>query len=225
MRLWLAVTLLFLSVAPARPDTVLTCAGGDITVTAPTADSAQHVCDVARIARPQLQACHLPQTAPLRITVTDTLPPQHDRCLGLYDCREDVIGVLDTDALRQRVPPSSAFARLPPDILHDSLIVHEMTHALIFQKLGQDSGGLAANEYMAYAMQVEFLPEAMRQRFLATRSHTQPVTDDSINDLILKMAPDFFAIFAWQHFRQPDHGCALFDRLLTGSDPFQKPEP
>lgn len=212
---WLTAVLL---AAPAMPEP-LACpvAGPPITVTAIKAERAVHLCHVARAARDRLAACHLPQTAPIDIRIVTELPARHEKCMGLYNCDTKVIEILDLAGLRARVAPSSAFARIPPDALQDSLVAHEMAHALIDQRLGSNSGPLVLNEYIAYAMQLDAMATPVRRALLATRDIKPPVPPDALNEMILLMAPDVFAIFAWHHFREAGHGCALIGQLLNGA--------
>jgi hypothetical protein len=206
----------------------LLCPGPEpaITVTAHTAGRAAHLCRVAQAARDRLAACHLPQSAPLDIRIVPALPEQHELCIGLYNCDTKVIEILDLAGLRQRVAPTSAFARLPPDALQDSLIAHEMTHALIHQRLGSNSGRLVLNEYIAYAMQLDLMSEPARAALLSSREIRAPIPPDALNEMILMMAPDVFAIFAWHHFQQAGNGCALVGRLLDGArGPFPRAPP
>jgi hypothetical protein len=215
LKTWLTAALL---AGPAISEP-LACPGPGptITVTAGTTDHAVHLCSVARAARSRLAACHMPQTAPIDIRIVTELPAQHAKCMGLYHCDTEIIEILDLAGLRRSVSPSSAFARIPPEALQDSLVAHEMVHALIHQRLGADSGPPVQNEYIAYAMQLDLMSDPARQALLAARDIKAPIPPEGLNEIILLMAPDVFAIFSWHHFRQEGHGCTLIGKLLDGA--------
>ncbi len=209
----LAAALLIAGTAQAQSP--LICPGGD-RVIAPDPGLATRVCDTLTLALPQLAACHLPHDRPLTVEVTDALRGPHPDCMGVYDCQADRIAVLPPATLATLFAPDATYARIDPALLFDSVVVHEATHALIYHRMGPNSGPGAQNEYMAYAMQYAFLPDAARDRLLAGNMTDGAVTLDSMNGVILAMSPPHFAARVWQHFSAPGNGCALFQRLVSG---------
>ncbi|SDI74626.1 DUF6639 family protein [Lutimaribacter saemankumensis] len=212
-RLCLVLLLTLAPQAGQAGDITHICATGD-TVTAPDSALVERACAALATALPRLAQCHLPRPEPLSILVTDAILGDHPDCMGLFDCKANLIQVLPPSALEQIFRADSPYLRISSTLLFESLIVHEVTHALVYQAMGPDSGPRAQNEFMAYAMQYDFLPDAAREKLLEGRANGGTVTLESINGLILAMAPDAFAARVWFYFSRPENGCDLFGKLI-----------
>lgn len=223
-RICLALCLLLAPVPGRAGDITRICATGD-TVTAPDTALAGRTCTVLATALPRLAECHLPRAKPLSVLVTDALLGDHPDCMGVFDCKAEQIEVLPPAALSGLISAGSPYRRISPMLLFESLIVHEATHALIYQVMGPESGPRAQNEFMAYAMQYDFLPDAARARLLEGRENGSAVTLRSLSGSVLAMAPDAFAARAWYYFSIPGNGCELFRRFVSRELRLEGPHP
>lgn len=203
----------------------LACAGSDITVDAgPEADAAALCAEVAAI-RERLAACHLPQTAPLTVVVTDDVPVEHGRCLGVFNCDDSTIEILTPSRMSATIDPEGPYAAVAPEDLFRSILMHELAHAAIYEATLGQPRSYARDEYLAYALQIGSLPAETRAAFLAAAAAETPVDRARINGVILSFAPELFAARAWQYFSSPGRGCdevpdILAGRISFGSAPF-----
>jgi len=199
----------------AQPD-VFKCTAGKVTVTADDEIIAQRVCNVISRARPQLEACHLGQLPTVEIAVVKHMPVLHSNCFGIYDCDNQQIKILEPAYISLAADPNNAFLKLAPDVLFDSVIVHELTHAYTSQSVTKTSLSLSASEYIAYAMQLEFLPPIERQKVLDAHEFLEPVEPEGLNGFILMTAPSVFAAKAWRHFNYAGNGCEFVLDIIDG---------
>lgn len=199
----------------AQPD-VFKCTSEKITVIADEEIIAQRVCSVISRASTQLEACHLGQLPAVEITVVKQMPVLHSNCFGIYDCDNQQIKILDPAYISLDADPDNAFLELAPDMLFDSVIVHELTHAYTSQSASNTSLSLAASEYIAYAMQLEFLPAIERQKVLDAHEFLEPVEPEGLNGFILMTAPSVFAAKAWRHFNYAENGCGFVLDIIDG---------
>lgn len=191
-----------------------TCPGQDITVDASSTALANKVCSVAAKSRALLASCHLRQTEPFLIEVIHRLPPGFEECFGVYHCNNDLVQVLDPDALSDASRRTGTFGSLPADVLFDSLLVHEISHVYAYQSRLGPPQTIAEVEYIAYAMQLESLPAAARDTLLTDYPVVPPVSLMELNDIILSFSPEVFAVKAWTHFRTEGNGCGFIRSIL-----------
>ncbi len=125
-----------------------------------------------------------------------------------------MVQVLDPEALSLAIRQAGNFASMPIDVLFDSLLVHEISHALAYQSSLAPPRTTAEAEYIAYAMQLESLPADVRDDFVASHPVTQPVSLMGLNDIILSFSPEVFAVKAWTHFRTEGNGCEFIRSIL-----------
>ncbi len=192
----------------------LSCQKQNITVTAPDFKLANRVCARAATSLDLLASCNLQQTDPFSIEVTPVLPSEFGECFGVFHCNDDLVQVLAPDALSEAIHRSGNFTNLPLDVLFDSLVTHEISHVLAFQSSSGVPRTSAEAEYIAYAMQMESLPEKDRNAFLQAHPVTQPVSLMGLNDVILSFSPEVFAVRAWTHFRIEGNGCEFIRKIL-----------
>lgn len=217
MKSLLFSALLTAAITPSvgQPD-VFKCTAEKVTVTADDEILAQRVCSVVSRASPQLEACHLGQLPAIEIAVVKHMPILHSNCFGIYDCDNQQIKILEPTYISLAVDPDNAFLELAPDMLFDSVLVHELTHAYTNQSATNTSLSVASSEYIAYAMQLEFLPASERQKILDAHKFFEPVEPEGLNGFILMMAPSFFAAKAWRHFNYSGNGCEFVMDIIDG---------
>lgn len=212
---WLAPVVVFLTLPPVGSFAVtLSCQGLDITVTAPDIGLANRVCSRAAASLELLASCQLKQSDPFSISVSPILPPDFGGCFGVFHCNDDLVEVLTPEALSKAVQTSGNFKHLPVEVLFDSLITHEVSHALAFQStLGAPRTAVEV-EYIAYAMQMQSLPTEDRNAFVEAHPVTEPVSLMGLNNIILSFSPEVFAVKAWTHYREEENGCEFIHRIL-----------
>lgn len=201
---------------PALSDEV-TCADGRAKVWTQHKELAARVCAVASDGIDQLTACNLRQTRPVRISILDRLEAANAECVGRYLCHAGRIEILSPKAMQDAIQPDSAYHDLPGMEVFDSFLVHELAHALIHQTLDGQSGSVAQNEYVAYAMQLASIPPETREALIAPYRKSEGVSLEELNGFILGFAPDRFAARAWLHFSEPQNGCDFVSRILEGT--------
>lgn len=203
---------------PAAADRVLCPDDPRISVEAPASALAARVCAAVARARPPLAACHLTQARPLTVHAVAGLTHPNAACMGIYDCRDDSIAVSSPAALSELVAPGSIWARIAPEALFDSLIVHELAHAFLDQADCKGETCDADHEYIAYALQIDSLSPADRATVLEGHKLRLPIDPIRLNDFTALAAPGQFAQGAWLHFSAPGHGCAFVKKLIEGTD-------
>jgi hypothetical protein len=179
------------------------------------------VCEVVARARPDLAACHLHQSDPLVIRVVARITHPVDSCMAQYDCRARTIAVTSPATLPEVLTADSIWARIAPDALFDSLIVHELAHAFIDQAECRGIACLAEDEYIAYALQIDSLAPADRAAVMAGHRITDAADTGRLNDFIVLAGPNHFAQAAWLHFSLPGNGCAFVQKLIDGEATLQ----
>lgn len=180
------------------------------------------ICAAAERATAQLATCNLEVPTPLVIHVVDTLEPN---CLGLYHCgaqRMDIrprayyTALLESDY-------DGAFAAVSPDAFFESIIRHELAHAAIDEMPCPLERCMVGQEYIAYSMQVRFLPEPDLAAFEAVEAPDGPVSREILNPLILLMAPNVFARRAWQHLTERPDPCGFIGQIARGEVLLDRP--
>jgi hypothetical protein len=198
----------------------LSCPDVQATVTAEDDALARQVCEAAARSIERLTACRLRQTAPVHISVLPKIENSRPECMGRFLCHDGRVELLAPQTIKSALPPESPFAQLDAHAFFDSLVTHEITHALIFQTLGGTAGSVAQNEYIAYAMQLDALPAKDREKLVAPYREEGEVTLTELNGFILSMKPARFAARAWLHFRAPENGCHFLGLILDGEVSF-----
>lgn len=193
------------------------CNGIPVQVSAPTQALVVQTCTAATSALTTLAVCDLTLDRPVTVVVSTDADALPRHCVAQYDCDAHEIVVMAPALLDRALPASSRFARMPIDAYFGSLIAHEMTHAVM---LAPDQGGQLqriAQEYVAYAMQINALSPRDRAAFLAGAPDGAALTLSELHPLIMAMAPDLFAERAALHFAQPGNGCGFVGALQDGT--------
>ena len=105
---------------------------------------------------------------------------------------------------------------MPAELLFESIIVHELTHAYFDQISSGHYLPRIAHEYLAYAVQLDALPKSERMRILDKAGVAMPFAFNDINEALLHTAPLTFAAMAWVHFNSEGGGAALVERIVSG---------
>jgi hypothetical protein len=141
---------------------------------------------------------------------------------GLFDTKQERV-LVTHEANIPTLVKDTPYAELPQRDFYRSLIVHEVVHGVMHQSFKRQPTSHAAYEYPAYAVQIESLPPAVRERFLRSFDPTTMKSDFMFNDSVLFFDPYFFAARAYEHFRASADGCAHLTALLEGDVSFIAP--
>lgn len=216
--------LVALGATAAADPSALLCDTPLLAVAGADAATQRRVCSAAQTALPQLATCGLTLTRPVTIQVHERIDGPSEHCAGLYTCGTDRIEILSPSAAAEIMPAGSIFAELPSDTYYDSLVVHELAHALVDQADCPGPGCDAGREYVAYALQIASLTQEGRDAVEAWRDIPRPVDEARLNDYLLYFKPDVFAAYAWAHFDGSGGGCDFVSRLMTGEISLALPE-
>lgn len=192
------------------------CQSTPITVSAKDLHDARRACDIALATDTRLRALGLEITEPVVIEVTEDLDVGQGVCVGLYSTREKKLQVLPMECLEDQPGRSGAFPAMSADVLFESVIIHELTHAYVDQHSSGHFLPRIAHEYLAYAVQLDALPENERMRILDKAGVAVPFAFDTINEALLNFAPLNFAAKAWVHFDAEGGDAALVERIIRG---------
>jgi hypothetical protein len=116
-------------------------------------------------------------------------------CYGLYHCDEDLIQLFPEEVYETYLAGASEspFGHLEPGVFFNSILHHELAHAALNTMPCPYEGCPAAQEFVAYTMQIWFLSDADRAPFdLRVAEAERPMTRDGINALVLIILSDAF---------------------------------
>lgn len=192
----------------------MACPGGHV-FTEGAGDDADLICTLAARATEQLQDFDLAVPEPVTIAV---IPELQDQCLGVYHCGTGRIEILAPEAylpLRES-GDASAFDAVSNDAFFESVIRHEMAHAALDAMRCPFKACPVGQEYIAYTLQVWFLPEEERIAFEDAKPHDAPITRDMLSEIMLMMAPEVFAHRAWFHLQAREDPHAFIGQIARG---------
>lgn len=181
-----------------------------------------HVCGAAVAAESALAKCRISPRRPYTIRFfSDVRNPQGNCIFGQFRAGEkDVAAIVHLEAsaaLVASIPdgePMSVYRKLPATELHHSLIVHEVSHAIVHQNLAV-APCHAVHEYIAAVAQISALSDESRRVYLEAFAGEDRYTTEMFNDIVLAMNPARYAAAAYRHFHLPENGCAFVRRLLA----------
>ena len=186
---------------------------------------AERICRVAVAAKAYHETCHLKQSRPVTIAVVDELlTGRQSGFISLYRPQKDRIELTHPNDVTHNLSKDSVYRNLQPDHLYDSLIVHEMTHALLAKTYLGLQLGIAGHEYIAYALQLELMPAKTRQILLDAYPPRFELEFGAFDETYLARAPVRFATNAWRHFSMAGHGCTFIQKIIEGDVEFPSNE-
>ncbi|WP_281856215.1 hypothetical protein [Litoreibacter halocynthiae] len=193
----------------------LLCDNPNVSVTFDQRDIAELTCNAVEQAEALFDRCDLPPLRrPLRIDIVDDLKPG---CVALYHCGKDRIEVLEPQKMQARRSPKDAFAFLDITPYFQSVIVHELSHSNFDDAPCPFESCIAADEYIAYSMQIMSLTPEQKTEFVANSDLDRKITRDELSAIILFMAPTLFARKSWAHLSQRDDQCGYLRKILDGT--------
>jgi len=186
-------------------------------------DLAERVCTEAVAAVERLAACHIPQRFAINLQVVDRIVHAEEMCLGLFIPGEKILKITSPNQFSAGIGPDNILSQIPTLELFDSLIVHELTHALVDQQPYHGKQCLENQEYIAYAMQLEAMSSASRKILIDAAGGEIEVTGERLNAFVALAAPVKFAAWSWMHFTAPQNGCDFVGKLVSGETTLKFP--
>jgi hypothetical protein len=215
---WFALLVPYVAYAEM---TEYSCNIDSITVVAEDSRNAELACDTIVSTDLRLRDLGLEIDQTVRVEITPVLDVAQGVCVGLYSTAEKKLQLLPLDCMEEQPGRSKAFPAMEPELLFQSVIVHEMVHAYLDQ---QSSGRFlprVAHEYLAYAIQLDALSDAERDRVLEKADMQEASVElEDINEAILNLMPVRFAAMAWLHFNQEGGDASLVRRIIEGEQLF-----
>jgi hypothetical protein len=137
------------------------------------------------------------------------------RVLGWYDRSRRILRVTSTQADWLREPDRLMFGQPVDADLHISLIVHELTHAVLLDNFRIAAPGRVCGEYMAYVVQLATMEPGSRARALASYVERDFDSLDDITEVAHLMNPHEFGVRAYRHFMRGGQDYIL-EEILAG---------
>ena len=205
---------------PAISDAVTTCTGGSIVISGPAEGDRKLACSGARQAVELLGRCGFSHHRPLRLEIAEQINHPFGRpVLGFFDAVEEKVLVRSSQSVATIVS-NTLFAAVSLREFYASIVAHEVVHGILHQNSERHVLSHTASEYLAYALQVESLPDNARRAFLLSFPNGASANDLLLSDLMLSLDPYLFAARAYEHFSSFKDRCGLMKALLDGEVSF-----
>ena len=211
--LWFA-GLLVAGALAASAETRVECAGTAVSARAPDRETALHACEAATAATRFLSGMGLDVSAPIDLRIVDALPEGAGAgAIGCFLRERRTAGVLIESECRN---PAAVFELPMSKALHQSVIAHEIGHAIAGANFRVARPEPVAQEYIAYLTQLATMPPDLRERALERYPRSSSEGPAYLNGPVYMMDPSLFAAIAWRHHLGPDGGAAFIRRVLEG---------
>lgn len=198
------------------------CGNGAFTIETPSQSLGTQLCGDLLDARDLLLSCGLEQTRPISIKVVGEISHPIGKCLSYFECGFDVISITAPEKFGDILSPYDPYALLPPEVLLESLVTHELAHALVTQSADARDIDIVDQEYIAAALELENMDATWREVLIGAAPVSLPPKPDLIDIMIYGLAPRKFATNAWQHFHLTENGCSLVARIVEGRFSFAR---
>lgn len=194
------------------------CPADAASVTAEQRDHVRPVCHAARRARRMLADCGIRQREPVRVFVVNHLVPEfpeHD--LGFFDSHTDRVVVPTYEKSIDVTEKMDRFGVPMTRRLYRSLLIHEVTHAIVNQNVGTTRLNVAGYEYISYTIQFLSMGHELRGKILEKYPHDSPVKVKELSESYFYLSPPDFAVKSYIHFDMPANACSFVRDLLRGN--------
>lgn len=195
----------------------VTCSVVEISVVDAQPDDAEMVCEIAADVSRFMQryGAHAPPR-PTTVHVVERLSrAPFASTIGTFDAAHNRIEILTYTAARRVMPTRPAFGIPMNRDLYRSFVAHEIAHAVAHPNVVRGQA-VAVHEYVAYTAQLATMSPALRDAVLCnvpTQAFTHP---REIDEVMLALDPNRFAVKSYLHFVRVDEEARSFDQLLTG---------
>lgn len=214
-RLGAVLAVIMTLAAPAAAK--IQCADGMLTIQADDKSLAERVCRVAEDFLDRAGKCGLRLLSPVQISIAEIIDPEQPDCVARFRCISGELLIVPPERLGELDILDAPFAAIPSDALFDSIVAHELTHALLYD-VAPDMRRVR-QEYLAHAFQISMLPETVRTTFMETTRFEGP-RSDLISLTTLRFFPAYFAAASWGYFEETGGYCAAVKDFLMDQTPF-----
>ncbi|MCB1335412.1 MAG: hypothetical protein KDK26_17675 [Roseivivax sp.] len=197
------------------------CDNAIVTAEAESPELATRICAASDAALAHFASCALPEPKPVRILALNAFERE---CVGLFHCGEGLIEVLAPDAMEARRNLFGIFQHVPMERFFESVVLHEMSHAVFDGTPCAFAHCVASTEFFAYTQQIAALSDEDRAPIEAL-AQDMPARKDVLNVFVLYMAPDKFALEAWTYLNAEPDRCTFWQEMLTGEVHFDRALP
>lgn len=194
-----------------------------ISIHAPTADQdeVQEICRAARHATELLNQCEIKSEKPLNIIIQDELiHPSGLPVFAFFHSPRNQIEITDFAAFKKLIKPGSPYYKLPSRELYESLIAHEVTHAITCDLIKGSGCPRVAHEYIAAVIQMSSMSDSARQVLLSAFPRSTPVELEMFNEFSFYSAPQWFVANAFRHYNTLENRCEFLRDILNGEVQF-----
>lgn len=182
---------------------------------------ARRACEAVARTKSMLAACDIHQRTPIVITVVEQANhPQFGDCLGFYDVKSACLHVTAPGRYPELLGEKDARRSLPPEVVFESLIVHEMVHVLVEQNDVSFYVSPAEHEFMASGFEMQSLAPKFREILLEADPVAPGGSMDLVNLGIYILAPRVFANNAWRIQEAQEGVCAIPHAIMEGENVF-----
>ena len=190
--------------------------------------AAKRFCKPASWAIDQMDHCGFAIKKKLTVEVVEDLRhPCGIPVVGMFDSVEFRVQVASPSQCRQLAGQEIALAEVDFHALYESIVVHEVIHAVLWKQLdypqNESLSGIAA-EYVAYAFQLLSLPEADRGNLLEAFPRAPPRDLGPFNSTALLLSPLRFATNAYRHLMSVGDRCEFLRKIISGEVEFDDSE-
>ena len=142
------------------------------------------------------------------------LGPSH---IGLYSAETDQIELLSYAQARRQTTDNPLFGLPMTPALYESVVVHEVSHAIVEQNLSTRLTSRVVHEYIAYAAQLSSMAPDLRREIL--RRYGQPAFADvdEMSWVYYELDPSGFGVKVYRHFLALRDPAAFLQDLLSGA--------
>lgn len=210
-----AALFLFIQTASVPHADDARCEHLSITLSGGSTDEIEIACSAGAKVADILKQCGIAVGNPFHIKFVEH-PVRHCGvpAYGTFDASSAIVELASFAVYRALVSRDSALARLDPKAAYHSIIVHEMTHAMVSSLTRGPNLSRGAHEYLASVVQIQSMEPEDRRRLLGETRREVASDIQHFNDILYYLSPDEFAALAFEHFGQPENGCAFIQRVL-----------
>jgi hypothetical protein len=133
---------------------------------------------------------------------------------GAFDAESEIVHVTKMASSSDLMSVHPALANLDPAEWYVSVITHEVSHGIIHQSLAGKSLGIISAEYLAFAVQIESMPDKLRQGFLAAFPVSGPLDRKALQKEMLLTDSFRFGVTAYRHIQLEPDMCAMMKSLI-----------
>lgn len=153
----------------------------------------------------------------LRIRVQASIAlPHPGQPVGHFDSRTGTVHILSRAACRRAGAAHQPFDQPMSDALYASFVTHEVAHAIAQHNFAHHAPSVAAQEYVAYVVQIALMPAALRDRVLRATDVEAFGSAAEISSVYYGLNPHAFGVKAYLHYLSPAGGDGFMRRLLDG---------